>query len=99
MSAKEGVIYCRMDKERKENAEAIMRKGGFTPGNVINLFYHYIIDLGHIPVALRGGPARPQPELKTIEDIRNAILEGIRSAEEDETFTLEEIEELVYSNF
>lgn len=52
MAKKEGIVYCRIDKDIKEKAEAIIKAGGYTPGNLISIFYDYIIENGRVPVAL-----------------------------------------------
>lgn len=65
---KNSTIQVRLDKKKKEHAEKIIRRRGYTPSFVIDVFYSQIIENNDVPFKI----VYSEPNAKTAEAIRNA---------------------------
>ena len=97
--AKTSVLYARIDSELKEKAESILAKLGVSPSAAVQMFYSQVVLRKGIPFEMRLYERPVFMDELTPEELEREIEKGIWSAEHENTYTAEEVDEILKKEF
>ena len=91
-------VYARIDTNLKENAEAILAQLGITPSSAIQMMYSQIVLRRGMPFELQL-PAPTAIGTMTREELDAELLNGVRSLENGEVYTADEVDSILAEEF
>lgn len=98
--ANTSVVYARIDKNLKDQAEGILYQLGITPSSAIQMFYSQIVLNKGIPFELKLAPHKPKAlGAMTKEELSAAIQESVDSIKAGKVHTAAEADEILKKEY